>query len=208
MLYKRSHKLLCGEFGKESILMLSCRKRGLSAWLSGRRDGAAHTTRPGRSGAAVQALNHGAPNKKEHLQQQWSCGSHHALHNCNYLDVQGQVPQSGAQLSKLSIIIAQRTQTQATISWFFSFLRGYHPDTLLSAPNHPSCHFPIVYPLMKIKMSGLGIINICTEVQHVFHNSVVLLPSFVSQFFICRQEERSSIILILGRQISFLFWKI
>lgn len=90
----------------------------------------------------------------------------------------------------------------------FFLLTGYHPDTLISAPNHPSCHFPVVYPLKKIKMSNLGIINMYTEVQHVFHNSVLLLPSSVSQFFICRQEKRSPITLILGSYTSFLFWKI
>lgn len=41
------------------------------------------------------------------------------LQNCNYLDVQGQVPQSGAHLSKLSIITIQRTDTQETTLYFF-----------------------------------------------------------------------------------------
>lgn len=34
-----------------------------------------------------------------------------------------------------------------------------------------------VYPLMKIKMSNLGLIH--TEVQKFFHNSVLLFPSFL-----------------------------
>lgn len=81
------------------------------------------------------------------------------LQNCNYLVVQGQVPQSDAQLSKLPITITQRTDT-GKLLYTFSSLTGHHPDSLTSAPNRPSCCFPVVYLLMKIKMSNLGIINI------------------------------------------------
>jgi len=53
--------------------------------------------------------------------------------NCNYLDVQGLVPQSAAQLSDLSIT---NTKSRHTRNYFifFSFLTGHHADTLISAP--------------------------------------------------------------------------
>lgn len=63
--------------------------------------------------------------------------------------------------------------------FFFPSLTGHHPETLLSAPNHPSCwpcdRFPVVELLMKRGTANPGITN-------VFHNSVfcsVLFPSYV-----------------------------
>lgn len=97
------------------------------------------------------------------------------------------MPQSGAQLSKLSIIIAQRTETQETILCFFCFLTGYHPDTLISAPSLLSCHFPIVYPLMRTKISNLGIIY--TEVQHVFIIQSYCFPILFPVFYLQTGEK-------------------
>lgn len=90
----------------------------------------------------------------------------------NYLDVQGQVPQSGAQLSKPSVIVTQRTGAQEAA--LFSSLTG-HPDTPFSAPNHPSCrlraHLPVVYWLMKSEMVNSATTN-------GFPNSTLLFVRF------------------------------
>lgn len=92
---------------------------------------------------------------------------------CNYLDVQGQVPQSGAQLSKPSVIVTQRTGAQEAA--LFSSLTGHHPDTPFSAPNHPSCqlraHLPVVYWLMKSEMANSATTN-------GFPNSTLLFVRF------------------------------
>lgn len=79
------------------------------------------------------------------------------LQNCNYLDVQGHVPQSGAQLSKCSII-TQRTDTEET-TWYFFF-----PPNKPSSWKPPTCtkssFLPLFcYLLMKMKMPNLGFIN-------------------------------------------------